>query len=65
MQCIKAGDKYYKYTNGTHGELYAITNDNGSVKLYKKPVVKKVEMDDYLEAELEKELGNIPKMKGK
>ena len=63
MECIKAGDKYYKYTNGERGELYAITNDNGSVKLYKKPVVKKVEIDDDLEAELEKELGSIPKMK--
>ena len=64
MQCIKVGDKYYKYTNGERGELYAITNDNGSVKLYKKPVIKKVEMDEDLD-ELEKELGNIPKMKGK
>lgn len=64
VECIKVGNKYYKYTNSERGELYAITNDNGSVKLYKKPVVKKVEMDDDLN-ELEKELGNIPKMKAK
>jgi hypothetical protein len=61
VECIQLGNKYYKYTNGNKGDIYAITNGFGKTVLYKKPVIKKVEMNDDLD-ELQKESGSIPKM---
>jgi type I restriction-modification system DNA methylase subunit len=62
VECVQVENKYYKYTNGVKGDIYAITNDKGKTVLYKKPVIKKVEINNDLD-ELEKELGSTPKMK--